>query len=47
MTDFLLDGASFKVEGTSIMVIDNPLESISQWQYRIADVPGTTATENW
>lgn len=48
LTDFLVtDGMNFEVDGTAVIVVDNPEEAPSQWQYRVADVPYTDSNNNW
>ena len=46
--DFLVaDGMNFEVQGTSVIVIDNPEASPSRWHSRVQNVPNTNGTHNW
>jgi len=49
LTDFLgvVDGMNFEVEGTSVIVVENPAAAPSRWKYRVIDLPGTDASHNW
>jgi hypothetical protein len=41
------EGMNFEVQGTSIIVVDNPHSPPSRWTYRVGDLPGTDQTHNW
>ncbi|GAB5029578.1 glycolipid 2-alpha-mannosyltransferase [Nannochloropsis oceanica] len=41
------DAMNFEVEGTSIIIVENPAATPSRWKYRVSDLPGTDASHNW
>lgn len=49
LTDFLgvADGMNFEVEGTSLIVIENPAAAPNRWRYSVTDIAGTNGMHNW
>lgn len=41
------EGMNFEVEGTSVIIVDNPQAPPSRWAYRVAHLPDTDKSNNW